>query len=287
MNTELREDAMYILQNITKAELNAYAANSTAKALNERIKKDGVYIEKGNADAAATFTKTQGTLSKNTNSKDYVSISNEAMKLSKSEKEPNIEFSLTKIGENRFRIGFANSAMLHRAVKQGFLEIEGKQVELTDDIKSELLSSEREITRRREIIGMKNMMMQMAAQNRQTSDAMAAENAKMSRVMKTASRIMHGRKVSPADEKELMEFNHELYEMAKIAATLEKARKNKKDDEEDEKISRENDAARDYENTPKDYSVEPIEMPKLETDMEVSFDGDTASVSEIGISDIE
>lgn len=287
MNTELREDAMYILQNITKAELNAYAANSTAKALNERIKKDGVYIEKGDGDAAAIFTKTQGTLSKNINSNDYVSISNEAMELSKSEKEPNIEFSLTKIGENRFRIGFANSAMLHRAVKQGFLEIEGKQVELTDDIKSELLSSEREITRRREIIGMKNMMMQMAAQNRQTSDAMAAENAKMSRVMKTASRIMHGRKVSPADEKELMEFNHELYEMAKIAATLEKARKNKKDDEEDEKISRENDAARDYENTPKDYSVEPIEMPKLETDMEVSFDGDTASVSEIGISDIE
>ena len=126
---------MYILQNVTKSELNAYAAMPTAKALNDRIKKDGVYIEKGDANAAATFAKTQGTLSKDTNSTDAVSISKEAMELSKSEKRPNIEFSLTKIGENRFRVGFSNSAMLNRAVKQGFLEIEGKQVELSDDVK--------------------------------------------------------------------------------------------------------------------------------------------------------
>ena len=209
------------------------------------------------------------------------------MELSKSEKRPNIEFSLTKIGENRFRVGFSNSAMLNRAVKQGFLEIEGKQVELSDDVKKELLASDKEITRRREIIGMKNMMAQMAAQNRQTSDAMAAESAKMSRTMKTASRIMHGRKVSPADEKELMEFNHELYEMAKLAAAFEKAKRNKEDDEEDEKISRENDAARDYEKTPKDYSVEPLEMPKLETNMDVSFDGDAAIAGNVGISNVE
>ncbi len=32
---------MYILQNVTKSELNAYAAMPTAKALNDRIKKDG------------------------------------------------------------------------------------------------------------------------------------------------------------------------------------------------------------------------------------------------------
>ena len=215
----------------------------TAKALNDRIKKDGVYIEKGDANAAATFAKTQGTLSKDTNSTDAVSISKEAMELSKSEKRPNIEFSLTKIGENRFRVGFSNSAMLNRAVKQGFLEIEGKQVELSDDVKKELLASDKEITRRREIIGMKNMMGQMAAQNRQTSDAMAA--------------------------------------------AFEKAKRNKEDDEEDEKISRENDAARDYENTPKDYSVEPLEMPKLETNMDVSFDGDAAIAGNVGISNVE
>ena len=278
---------MYILQNMTKGELDAYASMPTAKALNERIKKDGVYIEKGDAKGAAVFVKTQGTLSKSAVPRDLVSISKEAMEMQKQEKKPNIEFSLTKTGENSFRIGFANSAMLHRAVKQGFIEIEGKQVELSDEVKNGLLASDKEITKRREIIAMKNTMAQMAAQNRQTSDAMAKTNAKMSRTMKTAARIMHGKKVSPADEKELMEFNHELYAMAKMAATLEKARHGKKDDEDYEKISKENDAAREYENTPKDYSVEPLEMPKLETGMEVSFKGDTALVGGVGISNIE
>ena len=273
---------MYILQNMTKTELDAYASMPTAKALNERIKKDAVYVAKGDAKAAAAFTETAGT-----KSRDSVSISKEALELQNKEKKPNIEFSLTKIGENKFSVGFSNSAMLHRAVKQGFIEIEGKQVELSDDVKKELLASDKEITRRREIIALKNTMMQMAAQNRQTSDAMAKESAKMSRVMKTASRIMHGRKVSPADEKELMEFNHELYEMAKMSAALEKVRRNPKDDEDDEQISRENDAAREYENTPKDYSVEPIEMPKQETNMEVSFDGDAALVGNVGITNVE
>ncbi|MBO6177676.1 MAG: hypothetical protein J6O04_00680 [Selenomonadaceae bacterium] len=276
---------MYILQNMTKDELNAYSAMPTAKALNERIKKDGVYIEKGNAKAAAEFTRTQGILSKD--AKDSVSISKEGMELQKSEKQPNIEFSLTKMGENRFRIGFSNSAMLHRAVKQGFLDVEGKRVELSDDVKNQLLASDKEITSRRKIIAMKNTMAEMAAQNRQTSDAMAKANAKMSRTMKTASRIMHGRKVSPADEKELMEFNHELYEMAKMAATLEKARRSEKDDKEDAEISRANDVERDYENTPKDYSVDLIEMPKQETNMDVSFEGDLGVAGNVGISNIE
>jgi len=278
---------MNILQNLTKNELNAYTSTPTAKALNDRVKKDGVYIEKGNKAVAADFVRTQGTLSKISASKDSISISKEAMELQNKEQRPNIEFSLVKTGENSFRVGFSNSAMLHRVVKQGFLEIEGKRVELSDDVKNQLIASDKEITRRREIIALKNTMMQMAAQNRQTSDAMAAESAKMSRVMKTASRIMHGRKVSPADEKELMEFNHELYEMAKMSAALENNRKTPKDDAEDEQISRENDAARNYENTPKDYSVEPLEIPKQETNMEVSFDGDAAFADNVGISSIE
>ncbi len=44
---------------------------------------------------------------------------------------------------------------------------------------------------------------------------------------------------------------------------------------------------RDYENTPKDYSVEPLEMPKLETNMDVSFDGDAAIAGNVGISNVE
>lgn len=259
---------------MTKRELNDYMTAPTAKAIIEKNKTEGICAPSG------------GSLSKeNTNAKDLVSISKEGMELQKenaANKVADIRFSLTKTGENSFRIGFSNSVMLHRAVKQGFLEIDGKRLELTEDLKKGLLASDEKIRKERETIVMKNMLMQMAASNRQTSDAMAIENAKMSRAMKTAARIMHGRKVSSADERELMELNNDLYAMAKNAAALEKHRRSKKDDEEDEKISRENDIAREAENAPRDYSVEEIEIPNKRTEFDVSFDGDLAVTDGVG-----
>lgn len=105
---------------------------------------------------------------------------------------------------------------------------------------------------------------------------MKKANDQMSRVMQTASRIMHGRKVSPADEKELMEFNKDLYAMAKSAAALEEHRRKREEEREDEKISADNDRAREYDSEPKDYSVEETPMPKMATEMTVDFGGRNA-----------
>ena len=110
---------------------------------------------------------------------------------------------------------------------------------------------------------------------------MKEANDKMSRAMATASRIMHGRKVSPADEKELMEFNKDLYAMAKSAAALAEHRR-KRDDKEDDKISAENDEARAREAEPKDYSVEEKPIPRTEVQMDVSFEGDVPQVTAVG-----
>ena len=85
----------------------------------------------------------------------------------------------------------------------------------------------------------------------------------------TVSRIMHGRKVSPADEKELMEFNKDLYAMAKNAASLERYRH--KHDKDDDKISEENQRARDREAEPKDYSVQEEPMPNMSAELTVDL----------------
>ena len=103
----------------------------------------------------------------------------------------------------------------------------------------------------------------------------------MSRVMTTAARIMHGKKVSPADEKELMEFNKDLYAMAESAAALAEHHR-KQDDKEDDKISKENEGARAREAEPKDYSVEETPLPQNEVQMEVSFEGDMPRVTAVG-----
>ena len=277
---------------LTRAERDYYVSQPTAKAMHERIMKDSVYIPEGDRTAAAVYVAGRNA-EKAVNRTDQVDISHAGQELSKTEKEqgiakskentPNIEFSFMRRGDtNRFSVSFANSAMVHRAVEQGYIEINGRQVELSDDVKKQLIATNKQIQNAKQAVSMHNMLLHEAANARQAGDAMKEANDKMSRAMTTASRIMHGRKVSPADEKELMEFNKDLYAMAKSAAALAEHRR-KRDDKEDEEISAANDEARAREAEPKDYSVEETPIPQTEVQMDISFDGEVPQVTAVGV----
>jgi len=274
---------MRILENMTAAELNYYTSRPTSRELLEKTRRDGKYIPPGDK-SAAIYTREHG---KNPSlspavPQDKAEIS--AAGQAKARPTPQISFSLTRIGDtDKFSLTFDNSAMLNRAVKQGFLEIEGKRIELSDDVKKQLLATDKQLQESRRRVAAQNFLLHEAAASRQNSDAMKAANDKMARTLKTASRIMQGKKVSPADEKELMEFNHELYYMAKNAAVLNRYRRKKEDDDEYEEISQANDAARQREAEPKDYSVKEIEPPNQKAQMTVSLDGEAAEVLSVGI----
>ena len=282
---------MRILKNLTREELDYYASRPTAKEMHERIMKDSVYIPEGDASAAAVYVAGRDA-EKTKNRTDKVEISRTGKELSQEGKEknvtksnenmPDIEFSVIRRGDaNRCTVSFADPAMVHRAVKQGYIEIDGKQMELADDVKKQLIAANQQIQNAKKAVSLHNMLLHEAANARQTSDAMKEANDKMSRVMITASRIMHGRKVSPVDEKELMEFNKDLYAMAKSAAALAEHRR-KGDDKEDDKISAENDEARAREAEPKDYHVEETPIPQTEVQMDVSLDGGIPQVTAVG-----
>jgi len=280
---------MRILQNLTRSELDFYAAQPTAKLLHERIMKDSVYVPPGDKSAAAVYVAGRGT-EKAGVSLDKAEISVEGRELSQVEiaakkdakNTPNIEFSVARWGKgNRLTVSFGNSAMVNRAVEQGYIEIDGRRVDFSDDVKNRLTAANKQIQNAKQAVSLKNMLLHEAASARQANDAMKAANDKMSRAMKTAARIMHGKKVSPADEKELMEFNKDLYTMAKSAAALEDYRR-KKHDKEDEKISAENDAARAKEAEPKDYSVEEVPLPQTEVQMDIDLDADIPEVLSVG-----
>jgi len=208
---------MRILTNVTKQELEYYVRQPTSKAIHERTMKDSIFIPKDDKSAAATYVANHNTVKTN-NTEDTVEISSLGKELNQSENEKatskaedndyNIAFNIISRGKkNSISISFENSAMLNRAVKQGYIEVDGRQVELSDDVKKQLLATNEQIQNSKKSIFMHNMLLHEAANARQSSDAMREANDKMSRAMTTASRIMHGRKVSPADEKELMEFN--------------------------------------------------------------------------------
>ena len=272
---------MRVLRNITRQELDYYTSQPTAKKLNERIKRDGVIVPARNAESPAKYSTTE----------DAVDISSAGYELQQASKdkaanekteEPRIDFSVSRQGDsNKFVISFANAAMVSRAVKQGYIEVEGQRIDLSDEVKKQLLATSKQIQDMKKGVTLHNFLLHEAANARQNSDAMKEANDKMSRAMQTASRIMHGRKVSPADEKELMEFNKDLYAMAKNAAALEQHRR-RRDDKEDDKISMDNEEARAREAEPKDYSVEEMPMPDSETQMTVSLEDGLGQVIDVG-----
>ncbi len=273
---------MRIVQNLTRSELEAYVKQPTAKKLRDKVMKDGVFIPKGDKDAAAVYvdSRQKELAAGKAEGQDSVEISADGYALKAQEQEKAVSFSYTRIGDsNRYRLQFDNTAMISRAVKQGYVEIEGQRVDLSDEVKKQLLAAGKEIDGVRKQISTHNFLLHEAAYAQQSRDAMQEEGEKMSRVMMTVSRIMHGRKVSPADEKELMEFNKDLYAMAKNAAALERHRH--KHDAEDDKISAENERARERAAEPKDYSVEETPMPNMSTEMTIDLDGEMPQIDEV------
>jgi hypothetical protein len=274
---------MRILQNLSRGELDFYTKQPTAKKLLEKVRRDGINVPPGDKKAAAAYMAGRSTAD---SGHDEVEISAAGYSLQVQEQaadrqaEKPQEFTYSRIGDSqRYQLHFTDTAMIGRVVKQGYVELEGQRVALSDEVKKQLLAAGKQMQAVRQQISQHNFLLHETANARQTSDAMKEANDKMSRAMMTASRIMHGRKVSPADEKELMEFNKDLYAMAKNAAALERHRH--KHDAEDDKISAENERARERAAEPKDYSVEETPMPNMTTEMTVDLEGEMPQIDEV------
>ena len=272
---------MRILANMSKAELDYYTKQPTARALHGKIMKDGIYIPEGDKAAAAAYVKSREarTASASDGSGDKVEISKEAYALKDKQealpaKEAEISLDVRKTTDGKgFVLHFDNSPLLHRMLKQGYFEVDGKRIAISDDMKKELLAKDKMLREAQEQTAMRNMLEHNAAVAQQQGESMQKEGQKQARLMLTVSRIMHGRKVSMADEKELLEASPDLYSMAKSAAILEKNR-HRKDDEEDERISKKNDADREWEQSPSSIEIpEPAPIPEYSVDMEVAADG--------------
>ena len=264
---------MRILQNLSRGELDFYTKQPTAKKLLEKVRRDGINVPPGDKKAAAAYMAGRSTAD---SGHDEVEISAAGYSLQVQEQaadrqaEKPQEFTYSRIGDSqRYQLHFTDTAMISRVVKQGYVELEGQRVALSDEVKKQLLAAGKQMQAVRQQISQHNFLLHESANARQNSDAMKEANDKMSRAMMTASRIMHGRKVSPADEKELMEFNKDLYAMAKNAASLERYRH--KHDKDDDKISEENQRARDREAEPKDYSVQEEPMPHMSAELTVDL----------------
>lgn len=116
--------------------------------------------------------------------------------------------------------------------------LEKGEIEMTDD---EVLSLKKAIDRVdiqyekssefMEGFNMQKSLMQNAEASRQQGDAMAKQADEYTKCIEVARRIARGDKVPPKDEKKLLEFNSEMYQMAKNMGAMAERNKKRKEHE--------------------------------------------------------
>lgn len=180
---------------------------------------------------------------------------------------------------NSFIIHFDNIALAHRAVDRGYITVNGKNIQLSDEVKDKILKTSQEAFEASERATMQYAMQHNAIVARQQAEAWSDEAKRMSKAMEVMSKIASGGKVSDADRKFLAQYKPELYAMA-ISSEMMAKRKENHDEQQISKVREES----KEENSSEDYEKELGELKHeyTETTLEVSFDNDTITVGEVG-----
>lgn len=269
------------------ADEEAYLSSQpTAQKMHEKMLKDGTYIKEGDKKAAAAFVaareaakaKQAGTAG------DVVELSPAGKTLQASAETASATASAEAggataaasldvqfLGEGASRkLRFTSAQAVHQALKDGYVELNGQQFYLSDDMKRLLTAKDKAMQQLRAGISQANMLREQAVSaQRQGESAQKAAEAQ-SRIMETAMRIMKGRKVSQADEKELAQASPDLYKIAKSMGAIEQQKLTRKEREEDDKLSKQHDEDREWEqssSTIPDAKVDPVPEYAVDVDM--------------------
>lgn len=132
-------------------------------------------------------------------------------------------------GAGRKKIVFTNAADMGKALATKRVSVDGVSIELSDEALQALYDArekfyaDRDAETERYVAEFNSYV---AKQQQEAGQDMAEDMAK---ALLTARRIARGDIVPAIDEKKLMEFNQELYQMAKMSAMLHQMEEHRKD----------------------------------------------------------
>lgn len=109
-----------------------------------------------------------------------------------------------------------------KAVKEGTMTVDGVVLELSEEVKEAMQKANEKRKQDNETVTMMNMLIHNANVAEQQKDAIEEEVDRQAKAMEIARRISRGGQVPPQDEKLLMEYSADMYQMAKQAALLAK-----------------------------------------------------------------
>lgn len=125
---------MQILKNISKAELDYLTSQPTAKAMIEKNRAYAINIASGDVNGATEFVASR----QKEKQEDALEISDAGLAaLKKSLESTSKGVRITK-SDNNYNILFRNPAYAYRAVKNGYIDVDGEKLVLSDKEKSEI-----------------------------------------------------------------------------------------------------------------------------------------------------
>ena len=125
---------------------------------------------------------------------------------------------------------FTNSAQITRALNKGSVEVNGVTVELSEEAMQSLEKAQKEADKKRDTLIQQQVAEQNAEVAKQQAEACEDYFMSQAKLMEIARRIAKGDIVPFTDEKKLMEYSNDLYQVAKQAAALSREKERKKHD---------------------------------------------------------
>ncbi|MCM1496422.1 MAG: hypothetical protein NC089_11565 [Bacteroides sp.] len=133
--------------------------------------------------------------------------------------------------ENVFIIHFSDSAMVNRTVFRGYITVNGEDVELSDEVKKQMIDVDKQAQADRENSYNEYVIQHELAVAKQQSETWKNVYKDLFEAVEIAAKISNGEQVSSQEMKKLIQTDSKLYAMAKAAAAMSerKARQNKKE----------------------------------------------------------
>ena len=163
----------------------------------------------------------------------------------------------------RKSIIFTNAADMGKALATGQVRVDGVTIDLSEEAMQALYDAREKFYADRDAETLRYVAEFNGYAAKAQSEAMEDISADMAKAMETARRIARGDVVPAIDERKLLEYDKELYQMAKASAMLHAKEKHKKD-----KSLYEDDEKREY----TDPEAETTPMQKYGVEVEVSLD---------------
>lgn len=187
---------------------------------------NGIYQQ--NADSAVvTDKKTNNENYKNTSEmRDTIEISSKAYHMQADSEQISAAsgkdtLKVTKGNkENTYIIHFSDSAIVSRTISRGYITVNGTKIDLSDKVKKQLQEADKRAEADRMQAYNEYIMQHELAVAHQQSEAYQKLSDDTSRAILIMARIQNGEKISSSEEKELMQFNPQLYAMAKNTAAM-------------------------------------------------------------------